>query len=737
MDCRIERIEIASFGRLSDVSLDLSEGINLLSAPNESGKSTLAAFLRFALYGFTDGKKQTLAENDRRLYTPWETPRAEGTLFLRRGEKLFKIFRSCSGTKEQLAVTDALTGKPVQASPTPGASLLGVSEEVFSRTLFFRQLAPPQNRDGVLAEQLQNLAVSADEQISSASAIERLTKAKNALRGRAGAGLLPELEKEKLRFERELSDAEEDLATLNMLRTEAKKAGERLEENRACRAKVASEKDGLERLEAKTTLLHLRILKEEADRAQEAYESASAEVQTHGEQDGAFLASLLSKNASLQALTEKKERTDALLEQESAALAAEGSGMTPEQADAAEKTRKKQSGLRDLCLFAGFAACFAGMFLLYFGQNAAAVCSFVFSIALLIGAFLFRKRLGKLYASFGAKDKAGFASLVRSAPAKEALRQEARKRVEALRGERDGLESEEKSLRDSIEEGIRSYRAEPGEDYDAQLQNLMAACARLTELQAKSRSALQAYESASAGLDLPLLASLAENAPAETRDRRLIERDETFYRQQGEVFSDKKQNTELQIAALEARVPDCALLESRKTAAEERIAEYGAKYASLEAARAGIEEAADRMKSMVAPRISELAGTYFSESTGGRYDALGVDTRLAMNTEDGGMTRDCDYLSAGTRDCAYLSLRLALADLLFGGGGVPMVLDDAFGRLDDLRLASALKLLAACAERHQFLLLTCTDREGNALKAAGTPFRRLSPDVLCGNRTDL
>ena len=41
-----------TFGKLDHRSLSFSSGLNIIEAPNESGKSTLLAFLRVMLYGF-------------------------------------------------------------------------------------------------------------------------------------------------------------------------------------------------------------------------------------------------------------------------------------------------------------------------------------------------------------------------------------------------------------------------------------------------------------------------------------------------------------------------------------------------------------------------------------------------------------------------------------------------------------------------------------------------------------
>ena len=50
-DLKIERINIAAFGKLKEKDIELDPKVNLITAPNEGGKTTLAAFIRFALYG--------------------------------------------------------------------------------------------------------------------------------------------------------------------------------------------------------------------------------------------------------------------------------------------------------------------------------------------------------------------------------------------------------------------------------------------------------------------------------------------------------------------------------------------------------------------------------------------------------------------------------------------------------------------------------------------------------------
>ena len=55
----------ATFGCLNNNTLELQEGLNLIQAPNESGKSTWLAFLRSMLYGLSTRERGLLADKNR------------------------------------------------------------------------------------------------------------------------------------------------------------------------------------------------------------------------------------------------------------------------------------------------------------------------------------------------------------------------------------------------------------------------------------------------------------------------------------------------------------------------------------------------------------------------------------------------------------------------------------------------------------------------------------------------
>ena len=69
---QIKKIHISNFGKLHEMQMDFTEGLNVITGENGWGKSTLAAFLKAMLYGMDATTKRSLMENERKRYKPWQ-----------------------------------------------------------------------------------------------------------------------------------------------------------------------------------------------------------------------------------------------------------------------------------------------------------------------------------------------------------------------------------------------------------------------------------------------------------------------------------------------------------------------------------------------------------------------------------------------------------------------------------------------------------------------------------------
>ena len=73
----ILEVKVKHFGLLDYFEVKFGDKLNVIEGSNESGKSTLAAFIRFMLYGFTP---DPAGLEERRKRTSWETGTAEGEM---------------------------------------------------------------------------------------------------------------------------------------------------------------------------------------------------------------------------------------------------------------------------------------------------------------------------------------------------------------------------------------------------------------------------------------------------------------------------------------------------------------------------------------------------------------------------------------------------------------------------------------------------------------------------------
>ena len=142
----------ATFGKLDGAVLELREGLNILTAPNEAGKSTWCAFLRAMLYGIPTRERDTrtaLAEKNR--YAPWSGAPMAGEIELTwRGQDItLRRFAKGASPFGGFEAVYTGTGEAVSGltAENCGEVLLGVGRETFQRTAFVGQSGVPIDAD--------------------------------------------------------------------------------------------------------------------------------------------------------------------------------------------------------------------------------------------------------------------------------------------------------------------------------------------------------------------------------------------------------------------------------------------------------------------------------------------------------------------------------------------------------------------------------------------------------------
>ena len=219
----------ASFGCLDRQTLRLTDGVNLVTLPNESGKSTWTAFLVAMFYGIDTAQRASKGRIPAKLrYQPWNGVPMEGTITLEREGRRLVIQRTSQKGKPMglFRAYDPDTGLdvPELTGDNCGPVLLGVEKEVFLRTALLSggELAVTDEED--LARRLSNLAASGDTAESYPAAAQRLKVWKNRLRS-GSRGLIPEAEAklaanartetDRARLRAYKKQLEDDIAALN------------------------------------------------------------------------------------------------------------------------------------------------------------------------------------------------------------------------------------------------------------------------------------------------------------------------------------------------------------------------------------------------------------------------------------------------------------------------------------------------------------------------------------------
>ena len=90
----------ATFGTLAGDELKLDRGLNIIYAPNESGKSTWCAFLRAMLYGVDTAERARGGQLPAKTrYAPWSGAPMEGEITLEHEGKSITLRRTTPNEK--------------------------------------------------------------------------------------------------------------------------------------------------------------------------------------------------------------------------------------------------------------------------------------------------------------------------------------------------------------------------------------------------------------------------------------------------------------------------------------------------------------------------------------------------------------------------------------------------------------------------------------------------------------
>lgn len=664
----------AVFGRLDGETLELKEGLNIIEAPNESGKSTWSHFIRAMLYGVSTSERAHAGFlPDKQRFMPWSGRPMEGIMELRLGDTDITLRREPTGSGRPMGPCLAeytgtgeklpeLTGKSV------GERVLGVTEPVFRRSAFITRPEMAVDRDTELEKRITSLVTSGSEEESYTDADERLRRWQRKRRWRTGSGRIPEAESELADVRNRLSRIEDENGRLAGLREE--------------RAKLEQQEKQLEEeLKRHKRDAYIKAVEDHAAlektvrEARSELERIALDARGISREDIRFVRETRAGLTAAEAAEEK-----ALIERDAAR--AELDALTE-----GEKEKKKPS-FAVCALYALTVVLLAVYFLVYqhvLIPAGALLCLIAACVLLAVG---------------------------RSKRRREAAEHIARAEEELgkLSEKYDSARNESASLGRTLSQALLKITKDEKADALTAAAEAEELLSRLAEAKARSEA----------------LGELPPPPEPDEEGLELIGGEVRLSRRDTEDYLDRVRTQLRRVSSELARgegafshLGDPVLLGTRECDLIDELSRLGREYDALELAINTLKDANSRLQQVFSPIICRSAAELMSRMTGGGYSNIYFDRNMRFSaTREGDLgPKELEYLSDGTRDQLYLAVRLAVCmQALPQEDPCPIILDDALTCFDDIRAENALRLLLELAENRQIILFTCHGREKKLLE---------------------
>ncbi len=773
---KINSVHIASFGKLKNLTLDFSDGFNVISGQNERGKTTLMTFIKMMFYGSERGGS-SLAKNIRKKYLPWDGSRMAGSIDFEHNSKHYRLekefFASNSTDKTILCDLDYGTRTPV--SSDIGTSFFGLSLSAFERSVFIGQFGYPDNdvaTEGEFASKLSNITLTGDQSVSFESVNGRILKARHLILSKTGkSGEYPknaaELELLIKRLEQSqallkgYSEQKEEIARLEKeileLRQEASLLKQKIDaeqdiKNTAKLKRMLELKNKLDILNESLKLSNGEILDELYLKKLEFYISAFnlASNKTAQKQNEIELL-----NRSIDAAMGPDNNTSAdnvkILENEIADL--KQSGINEKISVCQNKILKLKANQQNksialpILLISSFIALFIGTACAFLKSFTVMAITFIVS-AFLLGSCLavalwaksksnktsfeilfLEKELEGLKAEQEKNGKAIFEKSLKLEAIKNALsgnKESLSKQQELLLETKTELEKlNEAKLEQEIalREHFSKYRAVFGvEEILSQIDFMTNKVSEQKNITTELNFLIKDLNNISFAEAEQKLALANQNQNEQNEDFEILK--QRYENTLNEISEKTSQiaalSAQTKIALQSAENPEIL---KRKIEILSKTVQNQKEFCDIaDIASSVLTESSAELHKSYGSALDQEALTILNSLSSGDYTRINIlksfDITVEKQNVFGG--KEIDYLSSGTTDQIYLSLRLALSKLICAEGEpLPILLDDSLAQYDDERLKKAIAFLKDYSKNNQVIIFTCHEQIADLAKQSG------------------
>ncbi|RVU54820.1 ATP-binding protein [Anaerosphaera multitolerans] len=750
---KIKELGILKFGKFNNKKIKLEKGLNLIIGDNESGKSTIFAFLVGMFYGFgKDSLKRRIFDGNLEKYRPWTGEEYRGYLEVEVGDE-FRIERDFHNNKLKfinLTTGEDLSNREELTKYTkikqPGVYFFNVNSLVFTNTFFVGQLETELKEESyrVIKEKIENFSGAGIEAVDPLKAVSLLEDELVSLgRKTLSKSTIGKLIKEIEELQRKVSPLEEVRSDYDLLLKEQDKlkAKKKILEEQLNRCRLIEEQRCYnEVLEKKKSIETLKAKKKEKNSID--YSIYEKVVAIEKEID-----SIEFKIKELSSIDFNCEIIDLQKEEEIRKdyLKTQNLNDTLKELDIINYSKEIEFLLLDiknvkntnhkiysLIAVSGFAVLvilILSIVLKIYYLNAISIIPLIY---IYLRVIKFRvnldviKRLNLKVEDYREKshkktvkkkemdieftelkEKYGFASvkevenylkaqlelLGKHKLKNELLDSEIKKskvEIENLKIKLEELESEKANI-------FKKYGIENLDEFRNKFNYDMKSLSIDSEIENLERIIDLLLEGREFE-ELDHKIEVAEiDAKSLSEEHKEIELSLTRLRERISIIEDSISDLENYKEELNFKVRELKEFEEERDTVEKAI--------EL------IERIAGENKDDILPLLKSKMSSLLSIFTDSKYERMNIDSEFNISIYDKEVEKyvDIESVSNGTIDQIYLAFRLTVLNLLFENA--PVVLDDHFLQYDDLRLKSTLKYLCEEAENRQVVIFSATNRE--------------------------
>ncbi len=711
----------ATFGKLQQSELDLQPGLNLIYAPNESGKSTWTAFIRAMFYGLSTRERGTLADKNR--YAPWNGSAMYGRLDLSDGDQHYTIMRNTRRANAPMSgfsctYSDTAIAVPGMDAQNLGESLLGVPREVFERSVLIRQSALVVDQDAELERRIASLITTGEEDTSYTEAYERLKKQLNR-RKHNKSGSIPALE-------REIDELDDSLDTLSNLSVKCENARASLSSLQQRLQMLHVQEEQWKQFEKQEVLQKYRQVQQSANDYQQR---ADLLIQMAGDlPDQTSLTHLDAQASALVSaqsrLTFAQKNCEESTVKESRALAAYTQHpLYP--ADESELERRKNNmippklpsrvwlsclGIASIALlFAVLAA--TGVLPLISWQMITAALVCLGGIGGTTYYLLRKRKVSRQIEEIDARKATLAAQISEYLPLRQAA---ADTHAQFLQAQSVYGQLSEQYQQDLLLLLSQVQRFHPA------VNDLIGAQMALEDAHRKHQALQQVQKEAQdAALRCQIMAEHLPDAPLPDPDTQLLRPEVSLAQIDAQIptLMSDIQSVRSQLDTWQGQmqtIGDPVTITQQRQTKAEQLSQLQVEYDALQMAMESLDNANLTLQNRFSPALGARAAEIFSDITAGRYHKvlLSRDFSLSAESQSDPTGRNVQLLSQGTADQLYLAVRLAICDMVLPSEkSVPLILDDALLTFDEQRMQAALDYLLRESKKRQIILFSCQKRE--------------------------